>query len=391
MRLMVIFKLVWADWFHLRQRGRRDFQPKVCWCWVVRMRPQAARSRLHGVDGRLSPRNTRIGRGSAVGHPRMQASGSRLARSSLGGRLPSRPPISRSRSSSGSSCRRSSCGCPASASISRARSSSGSRPCRDLPAARFRIVHTFLVPLYGTRHVVAVSTLLLLIPLRRLVLRGSGPDDALLGAGGACLAGRARRRQLLVVHAVDEPVLPQAPARNGARDPGRRRQFRGEHRPVRHALDHRLCARRARCSVRRELHQQRRRSAPIWLQNATAIYVPFILVFGIARLGHAEKRPGARQFPRAARHLQGEARVLHDLPLHRDLRHVLGTGSDLPASHQADLRAASGRARPTHLRLSRAADRIGCAYARGTACRTGLAARASHIGRVSACSFALSR
>ena len=77
------------------------------------------------------------------------------------------------------------------------------------------------------------------------------PTTPLLGAGGACVSRRARRRQLLVVHAVDEPLLPQAPAGHRARDPGRRRQFRGEHRPVRHALDHRLRARRLAARWRR--------------------------------------------------------------------------------------------------------------------------------------------
>ena len=71
-----------------------------------------------------------------------------------------------------------------------------------------------------------------------LVLRGSGSNHALLGSGGARVVGWARRRQFLVVHAIHQPLLPQAPARHGARDSGRRRQFWREHRPIRHALDH---------------------------------------------------------------------------------------------------------------------------------------------------------
>ena len=109
------------------------------------------------------------------------------------------------------------------------------------------------------------------------------------------------------------------------------------------------------------------------------------------RLGDAQKRAGARQFPRAARHLQGEARLLHDASLHRHLRHVLGVGGDLPAVDQADLWRAARRARSAHLCLSRAAGRLGRADPRGPDLRQMSAARALRTGLASACWPASSR
>ena len=81
-------------------------------------------------------------------------------------------------------------------------------------------------------------------PGARLVLCGAGSDNVLRGAGAARLSRRPRGRQFLVVHALDELVFPQAAAGDGARDPGRRRKLRRLGRPVRNALDHRVCHRR---------------------------------------------------------------------------------------------------------------------------------------------------
>ena len=52
-----------------------------------------------------------------------------------------------------------------SAFSSPAASCSGWRRCRGLLGGTLRLIHMFLVPIYGTRHVISLSTLSLLIPL----------------------------------------------------------------------------------------------------------------------------------------------------------------------------------------------------------------------------------
>ena len=64
-------------------------------------------------------------------------------------------------------------------------------------------------------------------------------------------------------------------------DPGGRRQFRRQRRPVRDALDHRLRLAGSLLGGSQTFTGEASRR-PIWLQNAAAIYIPFILVFGIA-------------------------------------------------------------------------------------------------------------
>ncbi len=65
---------------------------------------------------------------------------------------------------------------------------------------------------------------------------------ALLAVDGARASRRPRRRQLLLVHAVDQPVLPEAEQGHRARHPGRHRQFRRQRGAVRHPLGDRLRA-----------------------------------------------------------------------------------------------------------------------------------------------------
>jgi MFS transporter, NNP family, nitrate/nitrite transporter len=63
-----------------------------------------------------------------------------------------------------------------------------------LAGGTLRILHTFLIPIFGTRMVIGVSALLKLIPVCRTRARGDGPHDAFLAAHGAGAADRHGRR-----------------------------------------------------------------------------------------------------------------------------------------------------------------------------------------------------
>ena len=202
-----------------------------------------------------------------------------------------------------------------------------------------RIAHTFLVPLYGTRHVVTFSTLSLLIPALGWFFAVQDPTTPYRVLAAARVSGRPRRRQFLVVHALDQPVLPQASAGNSARDSSRRRKFRCHRRSVRDAVDHRHCFRRSLLGDR--TFRRRRAQRPALAAERHAVYVPFILVLGLAAWLMLEACPCA-PIPRAARYLQGEARLLHDAALHHDLRHLLRSGGDVSAPHPEDYAAFRG-------------------------------------------------
>lgn len=150
-----------------------------------------------------------------------------------------------------------------------------------LAGGTLRIIHTFLVPLYGTRHVVAFSTLSLLIPAIGWFYAVQDPTTPywmlmllafLAGLGGGNfssfmpstslffpkrLQGTALAIQagignfgVSVVQFVTPWVIGFALAGALLGDPQTFTRPSG--------------------------------AVPIWLQNATAIYVPLILVFGIA-------------------------------------------------------------------------------------------------------------
>jgi MFS transporter, NNP family, nitrate/nitrite transporter len=67
-----------------------------------------------------------------------------------------------------------------------------------LAGGTLRLIHMFLVPIYGTRHVISLSTLSLLIPLVGWFYAVQDPDHPLLGPDAAGLPRRSGRRQLLV-------------------------------------------------------------------------------------------------------------------------------------------------------------------------------------------------
>ena len=151
-----------------------------------------------------------------------------------------------------------------------------------LAGGTLRIIHTFLVPVYGTRHVVAFSTLSLLIPAVGWIYAVQDPTTPywvlmslafLAGLGGGNfssfmpstslffpkrLQGTALAIQagignfgVSVVQFVTPWIIGFALAGSLLGDP-------------------------------ETLTRPNGATVPIWLQNATAIYVPFILVFGIA-------------------------------------------------------------------------------------------------------------
>ena len=64
-----------------------------------------------------------------------------------------------------------------------------------LAGGTLRILHTFLTPMLGARHVVDALHPVAAGASAGLVLRGAGPDHALLGVDAAGLPGRPRRRQ----------------------------------------------------------------------------------------------------------------------------------------------------------------------------------------------------
>ena len=219
-----------------------------------------------------------------------------------------------------------------------------------LAGGTFRILHTFLVPVFGTRdrrepldRVAAPSP-------RRLVLRRSEPRHAVLGVPRPRVPRRARRRQLLLVHAVDEPLLPEAAAGHRARDPGRDRQLRRQPRPVPDAVGDRVRARRQRPGDR----QGRGRLAP----ERRADLDPVRRLLRRPRLAPAPQRARAGERARADRHLPRQAHVDDDVAVRDDLRLVRGLRGDVPADDQGGLRWVRRRARSAHVRVPRAARRL---------------------------------
>ncbi len=151
-----------------------------------------------------------------------------------------------------------------------------------LAGGTLRIIHTFLIPLYGTRHVVAISTLSLLIPAVGWFYAVQDPTTPywvlmtlafLAGLGGGNfssfmpstslffpkrLQGTALAIQagignfgVSVVQFVTPWIIAFALAGALLGDPQTFTKADGS-------------------------------KVPIWLQNATAIYIPFIVVFGVA-------------------------------------------------------------------------------------------------------------
>jgi len=150
-----------------------------------------------------------------------------------------------------------------------------------LAGGTLRIVHTFLVPLYGTRHVVAISTLLLLVPLLGWFFAVQDPTTPywvllllafLAGLGGGNFSSFMPSTSLFFPKRLQGTALAiQAGIGNFGVSIV---QFITPW-IIGLALAGSLLG------TSQDFTSDGKTSA-IWLQNAVAIYVPFVLVFGIA-------------------------------------------------------------------------------------------------------------
>ena len=150
-----------------------------------------------------------------------------------------------------------------------------------LAGGTFRVIHTFLVPLYGTRNVVAASTLLLLVPAIGWFFAVQDPTTPywvlvvlalLAGLGGGNFSSFMPSTSLFFPKRLQGTALAiQAGVGNFGVSIV---QFVTPW-IIGIALAGSLLG-PAQVFTREGVE------TPIWLQNAAAIYMPFILVFGIA-------------------------------------------------------------------------------------------------------------
>jgi NNP family nitrate/nitrite transporter-like MFS transporter len=151
-----------------------------------------------------------------------------------------------------------------------------------LAGGTLRIVHTFLVPLYGTRHVVTISTLLLLIPAVGWFFAIQDPETPfwllmtlafLAGLGGGNFSSFMPSTSLFFPKRLQGTALAiQAGIGNFGVSVV---QFVTPW-IIGFALAGTLLG------APQVMTKPDGTTASVWLQNATAVYVPFILVFAIA-------------------------------------------------------------------------------------------------------------
>jgi NNP family nitrate/nitrite transporter-like MFS transporter len=150
-----------------------------------------------------------------------------------------------------------------------------------LAGGTLRIVHTFLVPLYGTRYVVAISTLLLLVPLIGWFFAVQDPATPywvllvlafLVGLGGGNFSSFMPSTSLFFPKRLQGTALA---IQAGIGNFGVSIVQFTTHWVVGFALAGSLLG--AAQIFAGDGHP----GGPVWLQNATAIYVPFVFIFGI--------------------------------------------------------------------------------------------------------------
>lgn len=151
-----------------------------------------------------------------------------------------------------------------------------------LAGGTLRIVHTFLIPLYGTRNVVGLSTLSLLIPAIGWFYAVQNPETPfwvlmllalLAGLGGGNFSSFMPSTSLFFPKRLQGTALAiQAGIGNFGVSVV---QFVTPW-IIGFALAGTLLG------ESQTLTKATGATVPIWLQNATAIYVPFIIVFGLA-------------------------------------------------------------------------------------------------------------
>ena len=165
-------------------------------------------------------------------------------------------------------------------------------------------------------------------------LRGAEPGDALSDVPGAGAALRLRRRQLRLLDGQHQLLLPQGGEGQRAGAERGPRQSRRLRRAVRGAARHHR--RRVRLARRRPADgHQRTAGAPLWLQNAGFVWVPFIVasaVRGLVRHERHRRRQGLVR--RAGGDLPAQAQLDHVLALYRHLRLLHRLFRGLPAARQ---------------------------------------------------------
>ena len=259
-----------------------------------------------------------------------------------------------------------------------------------LAGGLFRIVHTFLVPLFGTRHVVAMSTLLLLVPAIGWFFAVQDPTTPywalivlafLTGLGGGNfssfmpstslffpkrLQGTALAIQagignfgVSVVQFVTPWIIGFALAGSFLGAP---QTFTGNGHPA----------------------------GPVWLQNATAIYMPFILVLGIAAWVVLRSVPVRANF----REQLDIFKEKHGFFMTLLYVGTFGTFSGLAATFHSSSSRFMGRCRLRPIRFTLPFSARSSARSRAlpqAPYPTGSAGHGSPIGRALECSSVLSR
>jgi MFS family permease len=215
-----------------------------------------------------------------------------------------------------------------------------------LAGGTLRLVHMFLTPMVGTRHVVSLSTLSLLVPLVGWFFAVQDPSVpywvllllsffAGLGGGnfssfmpstslffpkrllGTALAIQAGIGNLgvSIVQFVTPWIIGVALLGGAA--------FMGDSQTL----------------VKNGIESQ------VHLQNAAAVFIPFVVVFGITAWLLLKSVPVKANFAEQFDIFKSKQQLVDDLAVHDDFRRILRPGRDLPAAHQAGFRRLRRRSR----------------------------------------------
>ncbi len=225
-----------------------------------------------------------------------------------------------------------------------------------LAGGTLRIIHTFLVPIAGTRIVVAVSTALLLIPLVGWFFAVQDPDTpywVLLALAFLCGLGGGNFSSFMPSTSLFFPKRLQGTALGLQAGIGNFGvslvQF-----VTPWVIGFALVG----------SAQVSKKGGELWLQNAALDLDAVRRGLRHPGLGSPEERAGAGQRPRAVRHLPREAHLADDVALLHDLRLVRRLLGDVPADDQEAVRRLRRRTGAAQLRVPGAARRLRCARRR---------------------------
>lgn len=216
-----------------------------------------------------------------------------------------------------------------------------------LAAGILRTLHTFLVPVYGTRHVVAFSTLSLLIPALGWFYAVQDPTTPywilltlsfLAGLGGGNFA---------LIHAINQPVFPK--------------RLQGTALAIQAGIGNfgvsvvqfvtpwiigfALFGTLAGDPLTFVPTAPGAVVLSIWLQNAALVYVPFIVVFAIVAWLMLKPVPVRANFREQLDifHFSNLHGFWMTSAVHHDLRFLFRLCRYLPADDQADVHRIAGR------------------------------------------------